>query len=106
MAQPDQRLQDLQFLPQPQGPAAGQTGIVVVFGLHAGGLAEHVPRIEDFEEIDQPHVQGSPDRRIAASSAMAADRCPPPALKYTKSMVFISIILRTDYDQTVNLFSW
>ena len=80
MAQPDQRLQDAQFLRQPQSPAARQAHVVVVLRLHAGGSAKHILRIEDFEQIDQPDVPGRAFSRITVSRAAAAERCPPPAL--------------------------
>src|SRR5260370_7892118 len=48
--------------------------------------------------------QGSANSRIIVSSATAAERCPPPALKYTRSMDFIvSVIVRTENDRTMNL---
>ncbi len=56
VAQPNERLQNLQLLAQSQGPAASQTRVVVLFGLHAGGLAEHVARIEHLEQIDGTHL--------------------------------------------------
>src|SRR5260370_41396231 len=47
---------------------------------------------------------GSANSRITVSRARAAERCPPPALKYTRSMDFIvSVILRTENDRTMNL---
>src|SRR6266478_895998 len=47
---------------------------------------------------------GSANSRIIVSSATAAERCPPPALKYTRSMDFIvGIIVRTENDRTMNL---
>src|SRR6266403_1300110 len=45
---------------------------------------------------------GSANSRIIVSSATAAERCPPPALKYTRSIDFIvSVIMRTENDRTL-----
>src|ERR1700731_3437839 len=47
---------------------------------------------------------GSANSRITVSSARAAERCPPPALKNTRSMDFIVIvILRTENDKKMNI---
>src|ERR1700726_4284437 len=47
---------------------------------------------------------GSANSRITVSSARAAERCPPPALKYTRSMDFIvTSILRTENDKKMNI---
>src|SRR6202162_60621 len=47
---------------------------------------------------------GSANSRITVSSARAAERCPPPALKYTRSMDFIVTgILRTENDKKMNI---
>jgi hypothetical protein len=54
VAQPNERLQELQFLSQPQGPAARQARVVVLLGLHPRGLAEHITGIEYLEQIHEP----------------------------------------------------
>src|SRR6202034_2235394 len=48
-------------------------------------------------------LHGRASSRMTDSSARAAERCPPPALKYTRSIDFITGgILRPYYDRSMN----
>src|SRR5580658_11015582 len=48
-------------------------------------------------------LHGRASSRMTDSSARAAERWPPPALKYTRSIDFVTGgILRPNYDQSVN----
>ena len=67
MAYPDQRLQNAQLLCQAQSPATRQAHVVVMFRLDAGGSAKDIPRIQNFEKIDETNMPIPallPDRHV------------------------------------------
>src|ERR1700722_9071972 len=107
VAESYERLQQLQFLTQPQCPAAGQTRVVILFGLHPGRLAEHVARIEYFEGIDETH---GPRQSLLANRRVQRPRrrtMPAAGIEiYQLDGLHGGGILHTNYDRTVNLPSW
>jgi hypothetical protein len=56
VGQADERLQELQLLRHSDAPAARQPRVIEILPIHAGGLQEHIFRIEKAHEIDQPHL--------------------------------------------------
>jgi len=58
MAEPDQRLQQLEFLRETQCPAACEPLIVIILRVHSRGLAKHALGVEHLEQVDEAHAPG------------------------------------------------
>ena len=56
VAQANESLQQLEFLREPDAPAALQARVVEVFPVHARGLQKHIFGIENFYQIDEPNL--------------------------------------------------
>ena len=85
VSQADPALQQLEFLRQAERPAALQAQVVELLGVEPHEAAELACGSSTRGQVDQAHGARSSLLAITACSARAVARCPPPALKYTKS---------------------
>ena len=80
MAEPDHRLQELQFLRQAEAPAAGQAGVVQILRIHPNVL-EQAFGIETSIKFTRRTCHGRPCSRMTVLEGEAAERWPPPCVE-------------------------
>jgi len=90
VAAPDYQLHGRDQCTGTECPSFPEHFVVNILQPDASELAEYIDRIQYLLQVDQPDVQGIFWLSATFLSAVAMERCAPPASKYTRSTRFIS----------------